>query len=247
MKDNLLDLTTEIIWITSSSRIQKIVLNRILNMGYKSKVILEKPYALNLEENHNLKGLIRKFPNQIFFSAVWRHSNLWQSFTTEKLSDADYPTIDICRVGDKLREGISPILDWAPHDMYLIANYLQDKRSQIIPETIEFKMDYQHLSVNFDVHPNVKISLTSGYSETRNNYWQYNDGNGRSFRLDFYRNELIKTDLNMNSSETIMKFNDLSILSFIKWVAETHKDNSAESILELSELLLFSNQEGRLH
>ena len=92
-----------------------------------SKIVLEKPIALTLEDIKQLHSILLKVKSSVYLSQPWTFSKLWVSASTQILQSHENLEIDALRAGELQRERIFPSLDWLPHDLYLLASLTQSK------------------------------------------------------------------------------------------------------------------------
>ena len=114
------------IWITTFPDMQLKILEKLQSLD--SKIVLEKPIALTLEDIQKLDSIIPKMKSSVYLSEPWTFSKLWESASKQILRNYKDLEINVLRVGNLERERISPGLDWLPHDLYLLASLMQAKQ-----------------------------------------------------------------------------------------------------------------------
>jgi hypothetical protein len=124
--------TFDFIWIATDPKTQLRVLRKVISA--KPKIILEKPIAGNKIELEELFDLVTSNPIDVYLSQPWTHSCLWQKILMEIKFDTSKIQLSFIRGGEVTRPYLSPILDWIPHDLYLLAsvvNFLEISPDEI--------------------------------------------------------------------------------------------------------------------
>ena len=111
------------IWITTFPEMQLKILEQLQELN--SKIILEKPIALTLEDIKQLHAIMPKVKSSVYLSQPWTFSKLWESASKQILKSHGELEIYALRVGELEREKVSPSLDWLPHELYLLASLMQ--------------------------------------------------------------------------------------------------------------------------
>lgn len=108
------------VWVCSRPEIRLDLLQAL--RGHNGLVVLEKPIALSKRDFEE----IRKTPifnrGSVRFSRVWNYSEIWKKFTS--LSIGRVSRIEIFRGGFDNGSSVPLAQDWAPHDIYLLCEYL---------------------------------------------------------------------------------------------------------------------------
>ena len=171
-----------IIWIATLPQIQIDVLKKIHDA--KLKVILEKPLARNVYELKTLSDVINISNNQIFLSALWNRNILWEKFLQENKIDL-IDNIEIKRGGPLLRDSINPIIDWLPHDLYLLTELFGEIKEISSTTTANKKS----ANINIKYSCGVKVLVQVGYfKQGREAVWRVFDRNG-NFRIIEFKHD----------------------------------------------------------
>lgn len=110
----------EFIWITTNPILQNMVLKNLRIV--KTKVIIEKPLALNNFELLEMKEVISISNSEIYLSQPWTHSDIWKKFLRFLTDLKSINKIEFVRGDNKMRPDFAPGVDWIPHDFYLVAS-----------------------------------------------------------------------------------------------------------------------------
>lgn len=76
-------LQGKIVWIASTPENQLSVLELIENLN--TKVVIEKPFALNIDQLNRLFASNKNSNNKLYVSEPWRHSAVWSEAKKESL------------------------------------------------------------------------------------------------------------------------------------------------------------------
>ena len=182
-----------IIWITTFPKMQLKILEKLQDLN--SKIILEKPIAITLEDIEQLQSIIPKVKSSVYLSQPWTFSKLWESATTQILENLEYLEIDALRVGELERTRISPSLDWLPHELYLLASLMQSTglKDEFL-KLISSRGSSKEISLDYQVGNDVRVNLQAGNSDHRRAYWRISGADRVILEIDFDTKKVVKTD-----------------------------------------------------
>jgi predicted dehydrogenase len=172
------------IWITTFPDLQLKILEKL--QGLNSKIILEKPIAITLEDIQQLCSIIPKMKSSVYLSQPWTFSKLWESASTQIVRNFENLEIHALRVGELERARISPSLDWSPHDLYLLASLMQAKELGIESlKLLSLKGSSKEVLLDYQVGENVRVNLQACKSDSRRAYWRISVDDQNHFEIDF--------------------------------------------------------------
>lgn len=158
------------IWITAFPEMQLKILEQLQDLN--SKIILEKPIALTLEDIKQLHAIMPKVKSSVYLSQPWTFSKLWESASKQILKSHEELEIYALRVGELEREKISPSLDWLPHELYLLASLMQSRELENeYLKLLSSKGSSKEICLDYQVGKDVKINLQAGKSASRRAHW----------------------------------------------------------------------------
>lgn len=108
------------IWVCSRPEIQIDILQAL--RGHNGPVVLEKPIARSKRDFEEIRSTPIFNRGLVRFSRVWNYSEIWKQFTN--LSLGKISKIQVNRGGFDHGSSIPLAQDWAPHDIYLLCEYL---------------------------------------------------------------------------------------------------------------------------
>ena len=172
------------IWITAFPEMQLKILEQLQDLN--SKIILEKPIALTLEDIKQLHAIMPKVKSSVYLSQPWTFSKLWESASKQILKS--HKELEICalRVGELQREKISPSLDWLPHELYLLASLMQSREFENeYLKLLSSKGSSKEICLDYQVGKDVKINLQAGKSASRRAHWRILAADQIRLEIDF--------------------------------------------------------------
>ena len=181
------------IWITTFPDMQLKILEKLQSLD--SKIVLEKPIALTLEDIKQLHSIIPKVKSSVYLSQPWTFSKLWVSATRQILQSHENLEIDALRVGELQRERIFPSLDWLPHELYLLASLMQSR--ELGNESLKLlssKGSSKEILLDYQVGEAVRVNLQAGKSDFRRAYWRISVGDQNSLEIDFDSKRITKRE-----------------------------------------------------
>ena len=181
------------IWITTFPEIQLKILEQLQDLN--SKIILEKPIALTLEDIKQLHSILPKVKSSVYLSQPWTFSKLWESASTQILQVHEDLEIDALRVGELQRERISPSLDWLPHELHLLASLMQSTglRDESL-KLLSSRGSSKEVNLDYQVGNDMRVNLQAGKSDYRRAYWRISVADRVILEIDFDTKKVIKTD-----------------------------------------------------
>jgi len=188
------------IWVTTFPDMQLKILEKLQDLN--SKIILEKPIALTLEDIKQLQSVLPKVKSSVYLSQPWTFSKLWESASTQILRDYKDLEIEALRVGGLERERLSPSLDWLPHDLYLLASLMQSK--ELENESLKLlssRGSPKEVCLNYQVGEDVRVNLQAGKSASRRAYWKISVADQIRFEIDFDSKRITKREGNGEVTE----------------------------------------------
>ena len=118
----------DFIWIATSPDNQIKIISQLQH--FSNTIILEKPIFTTCQEYESLKLALMNFKGLAQMSTIWLYSTLWNN---SKISVKNIKSIFIKHGYAERRIYCSPLLDWIPHDIYLLNDLgIQLHQSQII-------------------------------------------------------------------------------------------------------------------
>ena len=181
------------IWITTFPEVQLKILEQLQDLN--SKIILEKPIALTLEDIKQLHSILPKVKSSVYLSQPWTFSKLWESASTQILQSHENLEIDALRVGELQRERISPSLDWLPHELYLLASLMQSR--ELGNESLKLlssKGSSKEICLDYQLGENMRVNLQAGKSSSRRAYWHISVADQIRLEIDFGSKRITKSE-----------------------------------------------------
>ena len=183
------------IWITTFPNMQLKILEKLQEIN--SRIILEKPIALTLEDIKQLQLIIPKVKSSVYLSQPWTFSKLWKSASKQILRNHEDLEIDALRVGEFQRERIFPSLDWLPHDLYLLASLIQSKELENKSlKLLSSKGSPKEIYLEYQVGEDVRVNLQTGKSTSRRAYWRISAADQVRLEIDFDSKKITKWEGN---------------------------------------------------
>jgi len=183
------------IWITTFPDMQLKILEKLQDIN--SRIILEKPIALTLEDIKQLQLIIPKVKSSVYLSQPWTFSKLWESASTQILRNYKDLEIEALRVGGLERERISPSLDWLPHDLYLLASLIQSKELENKSlKLLSSKGSPKEIYLEYQVGEDMRVNLQTGKSASRRAYWRISAADQVRLEIDFDSKKITKWEGN---------------------------------------------------
>jgi predicted dehydrogenase len=216
------DQAIDYVWICSRPEFQFSVLKKLGKTN--SKVILEKPYSDKASNYAELIHWIEDTNIQVALSQPWTFSKSWKSFKQllDLSIDIDF---EIRRTGEQAHSYINPVLDWLPHDLNLIINYLAPSEL----ETVFISKEYGNNAVKFNllVNETYRFSVHSGLSSnSRDAYWQTS-----SKKINFLDGTL---SLGNGQQEIIQEFHP--ILDYLESLGDSDQNLVRQSLIFHSQI-----------
>ena len=181
MKSNSIEFTEicrkfDLFWITTTPKNQIQILRQ--HGKTQKKIILDKPIATNVSEIDLIQDLIRNSQSKIYLSQPWTYSDLWSKMKMLILSIKEEVLIQAERGGSLVRKEFSPEMDWTPHDIYLLADYLDSLEKAYRQINLESReKNYQHILLKYKVGQERTFEISAGYTTERKALWQaYSQG-----------------------------------------------------------------------
>jgi predicted dehydrogenase len=218
------------IWITTFPDVQLKILNKLQDLN--TKIILEKPLALTIEDIQKLSSIIPKMKSTIYLSQPWTFSNLWESARMQMSGYLKGLEIHSVRQGELQREAISPSLDWLPHDLYLLASLMQSKglKNDAL-KLLSSRGSFNQVLLDYQIGADARLSFQAGKSETRRANWCISVNAQTHLEIDFDSRKIIKKEGN---TELVENFDsDNPIISMLENYGACDSDVNWELILKL--------------
>jgi hypothetical protein len=181
------------IWITTFPEMQLKILEQLQDLN--SKIILEKPIALTLEDIKQLHSILLKVKSSVYLSQPWTFSKLWESASTQILQMHEDLQIDALRVGELQRERLSPSLDWLPHELYLLASLMQSR--ELGNESLKLlssKGSSKQILLDYQVGEDMRVNLHAGKSASRRAFWCISVADQIRLEIDFDSKRITKRE-----------------------------------------------------
>ena len=224
------------IWITTFPEMQLKILEHLQDLN--SRIILEKPIALTLEDIKQLHSIIPKVKSSIYLSQPWTFSKLWESASKQILSNYEDLVVNALRVGDLEREKISPSLDWLPHELYLLASLMQS--NELGNESLKLlssRGSPKEIYLDYQIGEDVRVNLQAGKSASRRAYWWISVADQIRLEIDFDSKRITKME---EDAEITVEFDsDNPIMNMLENYRECNSDVNWDLIFRLySEAIL---------
>jgi len=219
------------IWITTFPDVQLKILNKLQDLN--TKIILEKPLALTIEDIQKLASIVPKMKSTIYLSQPWTFSNLWESALTQMSGYLKGLEIHSVRQGELQREAISPSLDWLPHDLYLLASLMQSEglKNDAL-KLLSSRGSSNQVLLDYQIGADARLSFQAGKSETRRANWCISVNTQTLLEIDFDSRKIIKKEGN---ADLVEKFDsDNPIINMLENYGAYDSDVNWELILKLS-------------
>jgi predicted dehydrogenase len=219
------------IWITTFPDVQLKILKKLQDLN--TKIILEKPLALTMEDLQKLSSIVPKMKSSIYLSQPWTFSNLWESARTQMSGYLKGLEIHSVRQGELHREVISPSLDWLPHDLYLLASLMQSEglKNDAL-KLLSSRGSSNQVLLDYQIGADARLSFQAGKSETRRAKWCISVNAKTLFEIDFDSRKIIKKEGN---TDLVEKFDsDNPIINMLENYGAYDSDVNWELILKLS-------------
>ena len=174
----------KLIWITTFPDMQLRILEKLQDLN--SRIIIEKPIALTLEDIKQLHAIMPKVKSSVYLSQPWTFSKLWESASKQILKSHEELEIYALRMGELERERISPSLDWLPHELYLLASLMQSRQLENeYLKLLSSKGSSKEICLDYQVGKDVKINLQAGKSASRRAHWRILAADQIRLEIDF--------------------------------------------------------------
>ena len=182
-----------IIWITTFPEMQLKILEKLQDLN--SKIILEKPIAITLEDIEQLQSIIPRVKSSVYLSQPWTFSKLWESASKQILKIHEELEIYALRVGELEREKLSPSLDWLPHELYLLASLMQSRELENeYLELLSSKGSSKEICLDYQVGEDMRVNLQAGKSASRRAFWSISVADQIRVEIDFDSKRIIKRE-----------------------------------------------------
>jgi hypothetical protein len=187
----------DLIWIATTPQLQLSALNQMGN--FSGKIMLEKPLGLNKGEFNEIVEAIKTRKSSIFLSQPWSFKS--NEELNRLMSDPQkIKKIEIIRSGDVKRDYMAAWIDWAPHDLYLLAKYLPYQLVDFAFYEAPNSSDGSLRRLNISLTSGLHISLSAGFSPERRSEWNLEMASGEIQNLDLLS---AKNSLQENSFDSI--------------------------------------------
>ena len=175
-----------IIWVASTPSLQLLVLEKLSDR--QIKIIVEKPLASNLAELQVFSNLLTQSNSKIYLSQPWTYSKIWHETKQKIRSITGVTGFQATRTGNLTREAFSAEYDWAPHDLYLLADYLKSARvdtsSLLLTGSV---IENKQVRLQYSFASSLSFELAAGFSNDRESYWKIICDNSEATIIDFER------------------------------------------------------------
>jgi hypothetical protein len=165
-------LDNRLVWIATIPGNQIQILYSLKE--FENKVIIEKPFALNLNELDSILAYSRSSKNKLYVSEPWRHSHKWKIKKLEIEATSGEKKISINRGSPETREYITPAWDWLQHDIGLLSDLLSSNRNSI-DILSELNNDQSNLLLKLKTEDFYTIELNVGFFPQRQETWHLNN------------------------------------------------------------------------
>jgi len=235
MKSNLIEFTEicekfDLFWITTTPKNQIQILRQLATI--EKKIILDKPIATNVSEINLIEDLIRNSQSKIYLSEPWTYSDLWSKMKTIILSIKGEVLIQIERGGSLVREEFPPEIDWTPHDIYLLADYvdsLEKGYRQI--NLVSREKNNQNILLKYKVGQDRQFEISAGYATERKALWRAYLGGKLLAEVNFNSGEL--TDHRGLDPIKFAMESENSVMAMLSFISENEPTVDWKLVLSL--------------
>lgn len=165
-------LQGNIVWIASTPENQLLILELIKNLS--TKVIIEKPFALNMDQLNQLFTNNESSNNKLYVSEPWRHSRIWSEAKNRVIEVAGLKKLQINRGGPIERDYIDPPWDWMQHDLGLLSELLFEYQKSLEIQ-YKFTSNRKNLTINIECRGEYEIEINLGLFNERRENWVLNN------------------------------------------------------------------------
>ena len=165
-------LQGKIVWIASTPENQLSILELIKNLS--TKVIIEKPFALNIDQLNRLFAANENSNNKLYVSEPWRHSAVWSEAKKRVIKVSGLKKLQINRGGPIERDYMDPPWDWMQHDLGLLSELLF-KSQELLDILYKFTGNRKNLTINIQSRGEYEIEINLGLFNERRENWLLND------------------------------------------------------------------------
>jgi len=174
------------IWVATNPENQISIIGKLVH--YSKVVILEKPLFTTISEYERFNLALKDFKGVAHMSTIWLYSPLWKNL---KPSLENVTSILIKHKYADRRSYCSPILDWIPHDLYLLNDLGLN-----IHQNSELSTDYSALGnmiMRFKFENQVRVDISLEKSRQNNFSWEIQCVDSPRIEIDFTNRSFIKT------------------------------------------------------
>lgn len=178
--------TFDCIWVATSPENQISIISKLSH--YSKVIILEKPLFTTVSEYTQFNLAIKSFKGVAHMSTIWLYNPLWKSL---KMSLGSIDSILIKHKYADRRNYCSPILDWIPHDLYLLNDLGLN-----IHQSSEFSTDYSavgNMSMRFKFEDCVSVDIIFESSRQNSFSWVIECVDNSTIEIDFTNRSFIRT------------------------------------------------------
>ena len=169
------------VWIATRPKIQISILKKY-RFGTAQKIILEKPVASSRSDFDEFIEVSTELLDQIRFSQPWTYDSRASRIAETCIKPEVIESIDIVRKGPIIREYLDPWLDWAPHDLYLLARHLNFQRSNL--KVVSRASESRSTKLVLGNNSGLKISIEAGHDLNRKASWKIETSEGQISQID---------------------------------------------------------------
>lgn len=191
--------TFDCIWIATTPQNQISIITKLAH--YSKVIILEKPLFTTISEQQRFNSALKSFKGVAQLSAIWLYSPLWKNL---KPSLENMTSILIKHKYADRRIYCSPILDWIPHDLYLLNDLGLN-----IHQSSELSTDCSalgNISIRFNFENKVYVDIDLEKSKQNNFSWEIECADSSRIKIDFTNRSFTKT----SQGRTLTSYSDKS-------------------------------------
>lgn len=179
-------LKSHTVWIASTPDMQiKVVMAEISQSRNIQRLILEKPFFRDSQEELKFFEVINCTEVSISASSPWLYSDIWLKSKPKILKLLAPLHFSILRSGPVGNKSIPPYLDWLAHDVQLISNLFYPETSIETLQRIKREIDKDFGKINIEFTNGSTIDMRGGISKNKESRWLVQDSNKDEFEIDF--------------------------------------------------------------
>ena len=173
------------VWIASTPDLQIKVVARISKSSNIQRLILEKPFFRDHQEELKFFEVIKCTEVSISASSPWLYSDIWLKSKPKILKLLAPLHFSILRSGPVRNKSIPPYLDWLAHDVQLIFNLFYSETNLETLQKIKRDIHKDFGKIDIEFSNGSTIEMRGGISKNKESRWLVQDSNKDELEIDF--------------------------------------------------------------